>query len=161
VPVQVAAKVNIAGVVAAFGRMSTSDYTKVFREARKPARHDQADHAKREQAPTGRWPGLAPSTLERRTRARGRSKSGRNRNWPTKLLGRFPGSLRMMASSKHLIVRSRVKRFSWIHQAGGVAGHGARIPARQYLWISTRLKKDVTALFRSFLLARFRGRTWP
>lgn len=146
-PVDVTATVRIGNVRNMLIRLSRVDIRKAFRNLRGPATHDQRDHWKRDEAPFGRWPGLAASTLERRTRTRGRDKRGRKQRWPKKLLGRFPTATQSIASSHSLIVRSRVKRFSWIHQAGGRAGHGARIPSRQYMWISKQLKEETRRMF--------------
>lgn len=146
--VDVHATVNIKQVVKAFERIEHFSTRKVFSDLRGPARFDQRHHWRKEEAPNKHWPGLAPSTLERRTRPRGIDrKSGKRRSWPTKLLGRFPTALQMIASAESLIVRSRVKRFDMIHQAGGRAGHGARIPQRQYLWISKFLMGQVVKYF--------------
>jgi len=112
---------------------------------------DQRHHWRKDEAPWGHWPGLAASTLERRTRRRGRDKKGRNRSWPKKLLGRFPTAVKSIASAKSLIVESRVKRFSMIHQQGGRAGHGARIPSRQYMWISEWLLQQAQKAFTKAL----------
>lgn len=145
------ATVRIGGVRDLFTRLARIDVRRVFEDLRGPAVFDQRNHWRKDEAPFGRWPGLAASTLERRSRKRGRDKRGRNRSWPTKLLGRFPTAVQSIASARSLVVRSRVKRFSWIHQAGGRAGHGARIPSRQYMWISSYLKEDARRLFHRAL----------
>lgn len=145
------ATVRIGGVRNMLTRLSRVDIRRVFRDLRGPAVFDQRDHWKNDESPVGHWPGLAASTLERRTRRRGRDKRGRNRSWPRKLLGRFPTAVQSIASSTSLVVRSRVKKFSWIHQAGGIAGHGARIPSRQYMWISSYLREEARRLFQRAL----------
>lgn len=149
--VDVKAVVRLGTVRDMFGRLQRLNIRKVFGELRKPARVDQNQHWRALQAPDGKWPPLAPSTVERRTRPRGRDKNGRNRSWPKRLLGRFPTSLQMLPSQRSLIVRSRIKKFDWIHQAGGIAGHGARIPRRQYLWISNWLLKETKLHFERAL----------
>ncbi len=145
------ATVRIGGVRDLLSRLSRVDIRRVFEDLRGPAVFDQRHHWRKDEAPFGRWPGLAASTLERRSRPRGRDKRGRNRSWPKKLLGRFPTAVQSIASAKSLVVRSRVKRFDWIHQAGGRAGHGARIPSRQYMWISNYLREDARRLFQRAL----------
>jgi phage gpG-like protein len=134
--VDVHAVVYLGSVRSLFVRLSRLDVKKTFNNLKGPAVFDQRHHWRTDEAPWGNWPGLAPSTLERRTRKRGRDKKGRNRSWPKKLLGRFPTAVKSTASGKSLVVESRVKRFSMIHNRGGIAGHGARIPSRQYMWIS-------------------------
>jgi hypothetical protein len=145
------ATVRIGSVRDLFTRLARIDVRRVFEDLRGPAVFDQRHHWRKDEAPFGRWPGLAASTLERRSRPRGRDKRGRNRSWPKKLLGRFPTAVQSIASARSLVVRSRVKRFSWIHQAGGRAGHGARIPSRQYMWISSFLREDARRLFQKAL----------
>ncbi len=145
------ATVHIGGVRDLLSRLSRVEIRRVFEDLRGPAVFDQRHHWRKDEAPFGRWPGLATSTLERRTRRRGRDKRGRNQSWPKKLLGRFPTAVQSIASAKSLVVRSRVKKFSFIHQAGGRAGHGARIPSRQYMWISSYLREDARRLFQRAL----------
>lgn len=145
--VDVRAVVYLGSVRNMFARLSRLQVKKTFNELKGPAVFDQRHHWRKDEAPWGHWPGLAPSTLERRTRKRGRDKKGRNRSWPKKLLGRFPTAVKSIASGRSLIVESRVRRFSMIHQRGGVAGHGARIPSRQYLWISEWLLRQAEKAF--------------
>lgn len=143
----VRAVVYLGSVQNLFARLSKVDIRKTFRDLKGPAVFDQRHHWRKDEAPWGHWPGLAASTLERRTRKRGRDKKGRNRSWPTKLLGRFPTAVKSTASARSLVVESRVKRFSMIHQRGGTAGHGAKIPSRQYLWISQWLLQQSQKAF--------------
>lgn len=145
--VNVRAVVYLGSVQNLFARLSRFDVKKTFNNLKGPAVFDQRHHWRKDEAPWGHWPGLAASTLERRTRKRGRDKKGRNRSWPKKLLGRFPTAVKSIASAKSLIVESRVKRFSMIHQQGGIAGHGARIPSRQYMWISDWLLQQAEKAF--------------
>jgi hypothetical protein len=141
-----------------FDRLRKVDIKDAFLELRGPAVFDQRHHWRKDEAPDGRWPGLAASTLERRTRKRGRAKNGRQQSWPRKLLGRFPTAMQSIATTRSLIVRSRVKRFSMVHQEGGRAGHGARIPRRQYMWISDWLRAQAVERFKKALvLAARRG----
>jgi phage gpG-like protein len=147
----VRATVHLGGVRSLFSRLAHIDTRKVFTDLKGPATFDLRHHWRKDEAPWGHWPGLAASTLERRTRPRGRSKDGKNRSWPKRLLGRFPTAIKHIVSKKSLVVESRVKRFSMIHQAGGTAGHGARIPSRQYMWISDFLAEQVRKAFEKAL----------
>lgn len=147
----VSCTVNIKQVIRAFDRIERIDTRKVFLELRGPARFDQRHHWRKDEAPDGHWPGLAASTIARRRNKRGRDKQGRNRSWPKKLLGRFPNALQSIAKTGSLVIRSRVKRFSMVHQAGGRAGHGARIARRQYLWWSDWMKVQAVKAFRKAL----------
>lgn len=152
------ARVHIGSIQTMFNRVARIDTRKVFNDLKGPMRFDQRHHWRKDEAPDGHWPPLAASTQERRSRPRGRGKNGKNRSWPTKLLGRFPTSLQILASKKSLIARSRIKKFDYIHQAGGVAGHGARIPRRQYLWISEFLLKQTRDFFNKALARAAGGR---
>lgn len=145
-------EVNIKTIYGAFDQIKRLDIRKVFRDLRGPVRFDQRHHWRKQEAPNRHWPGLATSTLERRKRPRGIDrKRGRRQSWPKELLGRFPTALLMIANARELIARSRVKRFSMIHQEGGIAGHGANIPSRQYLWISPFLISQIRTYFEKAL----------
>lgn len=139
-----------------FTGIARLDTRKVFNDLRGPTRFDQRHHWNKEESPDQHWPGLAPSTLERRTRTRGRDKRGRYRNWPTKLMGRFPTALQLKPSAKQLLVLSRVRKFSWVHQHGGTVGHGARLPRRQFLWVSDWLLQHAKKKFEAALMAAAR-----
>jgi len=145
-------EVDVRRIVGAFDKIRHLDVKKVLLDLRGPVRFDQRHHWRKEEAPSFHWPGLAASTLERRTRKRGiNRKTGKRVSWPTKLLGRFPTALKLTADRHELVAQSRVKRFSMIHQEGGTAGHGARIPSRQYLWISPFLIGQVRTYFEKAL----------
>lgn len=155
--VNVRAVVYLGSVRSMFARLSRLDVRRTFNDLKGPAVFDQRHHWNKIEAPWGKWPPLAPSTLERRTRPRGKDKKGRNRSWPKRLLGRFPTAVKSIASGKSLVVESRVKRFSMIHQEGGTAGHGARIPSRQYMWISEWLLQQAEKAFTKALQKAARG----
>lgn len=144
----VRAVVYLGSVRNMFARLSRIDVKKTFSDLKGPAVFDQRHHWNKIEAPWGKWPGLAASTLERRTRPRGIDRRrGKRQSWPKRLLGRFPTAVKSIASGKSLVVESRVKRFSMIHQVGGVAGHGAHIPSRQYMWISQWLLQQAEKAF--------------
>ena len=149
--IDIKATVNVRGVMAMLGRIEKIDVRKTFRRVEPSARYDQQHHDRATRAPDGPWPHLAASTLERRTRPRGRDKKGRQRSWPTKLLGRMPKSLQSIVKSRALTVLSRVKKFSMVHQAGATVGHGAWIPRRQFLWISPWLLERTRVEFQRAL----------
>jgi phage gpG-like protein len=144
----VRAVVYLGSVRNMFAQLSRISIKKTFDHLKGPAVFDQRHHWNKIEAPWGKWPGLAVSTLERRTRPRGiNRKTGKRQNWPKRLLGRFPTAVKSIASGRSLIVESRVKRFSMIHQKGGIAGHGAHIPSRQYMWISSWLLQQAEKAF--------------
>lgn len=150
-PPDLKATVRYGSVKLMFANLRGVDMRRTFSDLRGPTRFDQRHHWRKEESPDGHWKGLAASTRERRTRRRGRDKSGRNRNWARKLMGRFPNALQALVSERSLIMRSRVKRFSMVHQKGGRIGHGARLPARQFLWISDWLVRRAAQLFQQAL----------
>lgn len=149
--IAISARVDLRGSLAMLSRIAKVDIKQTFKRIEPSARADQQKHDRELEGPDGKWPPLAASTLERRTRPRGRDKKGKNRSWPTKLLGRMPKAIRSTPTNRSLTVRSRIARFGYIHQAGGRAGHGARIPRRQYLWISSWLLRQVEEQFRRAL----------
>ncbi|MGL5361487.1 MAG: phage virion morphogenesis protein [Bosea sp. (in: a-proteobacteria)] len=106
---------------------------------RRPARRDQIDHGRKQSGPDGRWP----------RRVRGRGRPNRRR-----LLGRLTSATFTKVSRSALTLESRVK-WSQIHQQGGKAGRGARIPERRFLWWSNEL---LTEAQRQIAIAL--GRVW-
>lgn len=134
--IAIKATVDLKASFAMLRRIKQIDTRATFKRIQPSAIHDQQQHDRATQGPDGAWPQLAPSTIARRMRPRGKSKTGKNRSWPTKLLGRLPKSLQSIPSKGSLIVRSRVKEFSLAHQGGAIVGHGSRLPRRQFLWIS-------------------------
>jgi hypothetical protein len=152
--------VRYSGVLAALQRLRAPDMLRAYRELRGPARYDQRHHDRRSEGPDGRWPSLAPATIARRRRKRGKDKNGRRRGWPKKLLGRLPVSLRSIATSRSLVVQSAIRRpgLGFVHQKGGRIGRGARVPRRQYLWISDWLERQAIRAFRLALVRSWKAR---
>lgn len=161
----VKATVRFGGVLDAFNRLSRIDTLKAFKELRGPARLDQRHHDRNTEAPDGRWPPLAASTIARnryrrtvkgakgrRTTRRGGARSLSSH----KLLGRLPTALQAIVSPTSLIIRDRVK-WSMAHQASAIVGHGARLPRRQFLWISDWLKDFTRKQFQRLLITTFYG----
>jgi phage gpG-like protein len=144
------ATVSIGGVLRRLEDMGRTDRRKAFSAARKPARVDQRDHAKKQEAARGRWPGLAASTLARRAQ-------GKKRRRGRKMLGRLPAALVMRHDADKLTITSRAK-WGGIHQGGGRGGKGARIPARQFLWVSRELLREVKRVFVAAYKAAWEGR---
>lgn len=105
-------------------------------------RADQAEHAKAKAGPDGPWVKLADGTRSARRKARARLKAGGKRRPGSKsrptargILGRLPKAIRVRPSRSEVSVESTVA-WSGVHQHGGKAGKGAKIPARPYLWMS-------------------------
>jgi len=148
--VEMHAVLRVGSIFRSFDRLRKMDKRKVFREARKPTRVDQRKHDKEAQGPSGRWPPLASTTLERRSRGKRGRKS-------RKILGRLPRALLFRHDDKHLVVTSRArKKIVLTHQKGATVGHGARVPERRFLWISSWLVREVKTLFERALVAAWR-----
>lgn len=136
-----------------------------FRELRVPLRRDQARHAKDQAGPGGSWPPRSPFTEARRkSRNRGRrvtkamkviglAKSKR-RPTPKRILGRLPGAVIYTVGQLFIRATSRVP-WSGIHQRGGRAGRGVKIPAREFLWLSMLLLETTSSV-----LARYVAKGW-
>lgn len=112
------------------------DLRPAWKEARKPVRADQRAHAKAQEGPGGAWQARSSST---------KSRAGGRRTRARRLLGRLPSAIGVGYDRRKLTVRSLV-RWSAIHQEGGTAGHGARIPARPFLWVSDSLLEHVAGV---------------
>lgn len=124
-----------------------------FKAAKKPARADQREHAKLRQGPDGAWAPKAASTLAREALAKKRA--GKRRG-SRKLLGRLPAALALMSDRNRVVVRSRARgKLSSIQQDGGVAGRGARIPARVFLWASDKLLATVRGILERHIMGRW------
>jgi phage gpG-like protein len=101
----------------------------VARELKKPMRLDMRMHGQERQGPDGPW------VPRKRLEGRGKKVLRRNRR---KLLGKLPTAVIVTARNGIVRAESRAK-WAAIHQDGGTAGRGARIPRREFLWISDGL----------------------
>lgn len=146
----IGARVDLGGVLRLFDRVKRRDQRRVFRDARKPVREDLRDHAKGQVDPKGRWPGLASSTLERRARG-GRRRSKR------RLLGRLPGAIKL-EHGPGFVRATSVVRWARAQSDGLRVGHGSRLPARRWMWISKKLRRQVAKMMRDEVLRAWRGR---
>jgi len=144
------ATVGIRSVLDGFDRLRRTDSRKVFGASRRPMRDDVRDHAKQQSGPSGRWSPRAASTVER-------ASHGRRRGGRGKLLGRLPRAIVVKATADSVRAES-VVRWSQVHNLGGRAGKGARIPARRFMWISKALKKTVRDLFKAALARAWAGK---
>jgi hypothetical protein len=124
-----------------------------WKEARKPMRADQRDHARRREGPDGPWAPKAASTRAREALARKRA--GKRRG-SRRLLGRLPSAITITADRRRVVARSRARGVvSGTHQDGGTAGRGARIPARVFLWASESLLNVVAGIIEKHILGRW------
>lgn len=148
-------RVDISDVLRGFDLMlaRSSDLSLVFRDLREYLKDEIAEHFANEEGPGGAWVGRAASTEARaqhemlnapRRRGKGRAvrvgpmlrqrRTLRNRK---RLLGRFRavGAYFFKTTATSLTMWPRGP-WAAIHQYGGIAGKGSKIPARPFLWIS-------------------------
>lgn len=132
----------------------------VFNELRNPLRQDLRDHQAKERGPDGKWPARSRGTTSRLTsRRRGRTASGRRRGRRKagRLLGRLPHLFVLRVNAWGLSAENRAK-WSLIHAEGGTAGRGARIPKRDYAYMSDQfLDLSVEFVQECMLLGWGRG----
>jgi phage gpG-like protein len=136
VVIDVKTSFDLRDVVAGLDAMAGSGaVAEGLRRLRKPLRADQRDHSKKAEGPDGRWPA--------------RQQKGRRR-----LLGRLPSTVKITSNQS---VLSAVSGVAWsaIHQEGGIANNGAKIPARPFLWISDGLLTQAAAELRDAVIGRW------
>jgi len=109
----------------------------VLSSFRRPSRRDQMDHGVAQSGPESRWAPRAKATTTGKGKRRAKARRRR-------ILGRLSSAVITMVVGHRLVVESQVK-WSDIHQRGGVAGRGAKIPARPFLWWSSRILVDIGA----------------
>jgi hypothetical protein len=124
----ITARIDLKFMDRARAALANPDLRPAWKELGKPFRADLAEHRKKQEGPDGSWPQLASSTKMRR-------RSGRRRS--RRMLGRLPTAMTLKNERSRMIGRSLV-RWSSVHRDGGRAGHGARIPRRDWLWPSQR-----------------------
>jgi phage gpG-like protein len=119
-----------------------------FRALKPEMRLDQREHALLREGPESKWKPLAATTLAEY------SKRGKRR--PTRPLGRLLTAVQYVATSSSVMAKSLVS-WSGVHQEGGVGNHGARIPAREFLWISTKFLAQAESMMTKRLLDAYGG----
>lgn len=123
----ISAKVDLGPLKRAFNTLRRPDLRPAWKEARQPLRADIASHRNQRRGPDGAWAPRASSTSVRAASKR----KGR----PRLLLGKLPTALQTKSDRRRVAMISRVKWAS-VHRDGGIAGHGSRIPKRDWLWAS-------------------------
>lgn len=132
-------------------QLAGHDLRPVFKRARHYLRADQREHAKARMGSSASWPELSPTTLlqrKQRSRKQSRYRQGRKRRRGRNFrgpLGRLPNAYKIEYDARRIVARSRVP-WSGVHWKGGKAGHKARIPQREFLWISNQLLVAVSRL---------------
>lgn len=111
------------------------DTRPVLASLRNPARKDQVAHGRAQRGPDAPWVPRAAATTQGRSK---RAKKARRR----RLLGRLSSAVVTSVSRGGLTLQSQIE-WSGIHQYGGTAGRGARIPARPFLWWSQEILDEV------------------
>lgn len=114
----------------------------LFKRNRPILRRDQKDHFDELRGSEGAWPSRAASSLRKvmGNKKKSRTKKGRLRKSAQKRLrnqlGRLKTFWKFRQSKGELEVASGARKWAGVHQDGGVAGHGARIPKREFVYIS-------------------------
>ena len=122
------------------------DIAPLLREAKRPLKADQREHQRDQRGPDGPWP-------KRRVAGRNRGRKRRSRR---RLLGKLPRLLTIrIIGGDTLVARSKVV-WAAIHQFGGRAGRGARIPARPFLYFSRQFIDDIEQALAEYLAQRWR-----
>jgi len=116
------------------------DLRSVWRKFEPIAKQDQKETARLAEGPDKqKWEPLARTTASKRLRRRQASARRNRKRVPKRVtkkpLGRLPRQAQFRFNRDTFLARSRVK-WSGIHQDGGVAGKGARIPARTHVYFS-------------------------
>jgi phage gpG-like protein len=122
---------------------------------------DVVTHFRRQEGPDGPWPARAASTVERGLQRRGfvRKRGARRgqltrrgERWSQHLLGAFRGigGYRAFAGPQDATIKAKGE-WAGIHQFGGVAGRGSRIPARPFLWASDAVVERTAEALSKFL----------
>lgn len=143
----ISGNVNVNPILAAFIDLKRFDVKPTLTSLKRPMGRDQKDHRDHEQGPKTKWAPLASTTKASYARR------GKRRN--RKLLARLPNARYAFVKQNQLIMRSRVK-WSLAHQDGPTrVGRGARIPQRQFLWISRQFIKEASKQFNRALWKRF------
>lgn len=132
----------------AMTRQAESRAAIFFGELRRPAREEVREHRDAKRGPAATWPPRATSTRARAQRGgRPRRRKGASRG----LLGRLPAMYQAKAQRDGLLMTHRVP-WSSIHDEGGVAGHGARIPRRRFAFLTAKFTDDVAVAWARFVL---------
>lgn len=124
-------------------RKAASDLRPAWRELRQPLRKDQREHFRDQEGPDGKWPALQPESASKNFRRAKHTAVKRRRRLPKRPSRKMLGKLRSFAlkASRHRLRAISKIPFSGIHQEGGRAGHGARIPRRTHLWVSDQFER--------------------
>lgn len=164
-------QVDVRRVVSGLGRMSKAakDLSKPFREFKPLLRQDLGQHYQFHLQPQGLWPPWSESYRKKMlAKPRMLLKKAKRPRKPLYMPGGFTvrgarrfqamlgrlDSLNEWSISRVMLQVVSIVPWAGIHQWGGVAGRGSRIPQRMYLWISEpRMEELCVILQRHVLLA--------
>ena len=138
---------------------------------RGPLQRDLKAHAKSQDSPDGSWPKRSKKAAKRaagrkatvrRGRTRGASKTRGARSsirfiGGGNLLGKLPDTVIVRSRNGELSARSPVP-WSGIHNEGGRAGRGSKIPARPFVFLSPKISKLAAETLNGHLLKGWRKR---
>ncbi len=107
------------------------DFTDVWQDNIKAFRKDQGTHISKQMGDNGPFAPISPATRLRRKWAR----KGKRRRGNRALTRRLNAALQKRISRRDMELATRVA-WAAVHQEGGVVGHNAVIPAREFLYVS-------------------------
>ncbi len=140
---------------------------KVMRDLREPLRTDLKAHADKERGPDGKWPPRAASsvardkkrtTVYREKRRRGRSGPMRETRSPRAslpLLGKLPELVNVNTRLATLFAKAPIP-WAGAHNEGDTVGHGATLPAREFVFLSDPFLNLATEKITEFVHAGWR-----
>ena len=138
------------------------DPRNLFKRQRPLLKDDQKEHFENLEGTTSQWPPRASSSIRR---ARGNKKKsftkrGRLRKAAKRRLrnqlGRLKTFWKFRVTPQFLEIASGAQ-WAGIHQAGGVAGHGSRIPQREFVWISDDILRQFQDDYLNELIKAWEG----
>lgn len=142
-----------------------NDLRPVFRVIRRDVNEELKEHFERGEGPAGDWPAWSQATTEKflgRLDSRGRRENVYNRGARAgqlnrrgmrralNMLGRLKSAWDFQMDRTTLMATSRVP-WSGVHQDGGKAGRGARVPARPFMWITQGLQARAASLIARYV----------
>lgn len=145
-PAEATTTLDISDVQAGFrGMLRRSDRSRsFFLELLISARREVRDHQRDRRGETSRWPNRARST-----------QISHGKGPRARLLGRLPWAWKSTASADGLLMRHMVP-WSGVHDRGGVAGRGARIPRRQFSYLSAGFVGDTKSEYADYVLEGYK-----
>jgi phage gpG-like protein len=159
-------EIDISGAEEKFRRLARAghDIRPALKEFKPIFAAELKQHFAQRQAEAGGWPSWAASYVERGKNAlkvntgtfgRRFTKKGTKRTRRlTSMLGKMATAFSWKLEGTFLRVYSKIP-WAGVHQRGGTAGHGARIPQREFLWMSEASQKTLGDLIKAFLI-----KTW-